>query len=245
MKRVKQTVFGCSASFQWFLSAYGQWHRERGCRGKGLRLRPRFTGSATAPGAHGETLSRPLIVPYLPLSLSQNFSLSLFHPSCLLPLRIPHPGLLFSFHMQYHALQCICMCVYTWVLRSSDTLWSALTVSSLPSEECSFSLIPMFYSCTRHYPSILNTCTVHSKTRPGTLIKHWLSLAAAVTLLYLVKKRESYSIPSVNYNYGTIFVRLLVPVEAIFEANMPVFLLRTGPHKSPKIIAHFHFFNVA
>lgn len=42
--------------------------------GEGGGLRPHFTGSA-APGAHGETLSRSLIVPYRPLRLSANCSL--------------------------------------------------------------------------------------------------------------------------------------------------------------------------
>lgn len=52
-----------------------------------------------------------------------------------------------------HAISCTWLCVFVceWVLRSLATVWSALTLSSSPCEKCSFSLIPVFYSCTRHY----------------------------------------------------------------------------------------------
>lgn len=41
---------------------------------------------------------------------------------------------------------------------------------------------------------------------------------------------------------GLFLSGIWLPVETTFEANTPVFLLHTGLHKSPKIIAHFYFF---
>lgn len=90
-------------------------------------------------------------------------ALSLFRISCYPCLRIlhflsfvpsflhesPHPGLQFSFFMPYHAHDCVFVCKK--VLRSLSTLWSVLTLSSSPREKCGFALIPVFYSCTRHY----------------------------------------------------------------------------------------------
>lgn len=115
MKRVTQTVFGHSPSFQWFLSACGHWHREGGGGwsrlegGRGPRLRPCFTGSVTAPGAHGETLNRSRIVPYLPLSLSLNFSLSSLMLS--FPPNPPPRTAVVVPHAVSCSIMCMCVCV--------------------------------------------------------------------------------------------------------------------------------------
>jgi len=120
-----------------------------------LRLRPHCTGSAVAPGAHEETLSCSLVVPHLPLFLCQSLSLSSFIPISLRA-HPPRRVVLIPHAMWYLRLSVL---VFKFELRSLDALSSMLTAVSLPFEKRSFSLIPVFYPCACHYPSVMSICT--------------------------------------------------------------------------------------
>lgn len=131
--------------------------------------------------------------------------------------------------------------VFKWVLRSLASLWSALAA---PSEKLFDTAVLFLYEtlCLDFWALVL-CFPMNSRTRPATLIKHQLSLAAAVTLLYLLKKKRKLFYTGCKLQlWDFFFLCFWLPAETIFEANTPVFLLRTGPHKSPKIIAPFHFF---
>lgn len=97
------------------------------------------------------------------------------------------------------------MCKCKRVLRSLAALWEAqrlfdiVVLDAVSSCSC---------TCSHHSSAPLNSLKKPDLVRSSHVGCLWQLLRHCFTWS---RKRESYSTPAVNYNYGTIFVRLLAP----------------------------------